>query len=119
MCRIAGIVNSRSSFEKVNQQVKAMCDSMQHGGPDDHGVYADKNASVCLGNRRLAILDLSSSGHQPMLSHKEDVVITYNGEIYNYLQIRTELINLGYIFKTQTDTEVILYDYQHWGEKSF
>lgn len=119
MCRIAGIINSKSSFEKVNQQVKAMCDSMQHGGPDDHGIYTAEKMPLCLGNRRLAILDLSSSGHQPMVSHKEDLVITYNGEIYNYKQIRTELINLGYIFKTQTDTEVILYAYQHWGEKAF
>lgn len=119
MCRIAGIINSRNSLEKVNDQVKAMCDSMQHGGPDDYGIYFDRQTPVCLGNRRLAILDLSSSGHQPMISHKEDLVITYNGEIYNYKQIRTELINLGYIFKTQTDTEVILYAYQHWGESAF
>lgn len=119
MCRIAGIINSKNSFEKVNQQVKAMCDSMQHGGPDDHGIYTAEKTPLCLGNRRLAILDLSSTGHQPMLSHKEDLVITYNGEIYNYKQIRTELINLGYIFKTQTDTEVILYAYQHWGETAF
>lgn len=119
MCRIAGIINSKNPFEKVNKQVKAMCDSMRHGGPDDQGIYAAEKTRLCLGNRRLAILDLSSSGHQPMVSHKEDLVITYNGEIYNYQQIRTELINLGYIFKTQTDTEVILYAYQHWGEASF
>ncbi|WP_412467667.1 asparagine synthase (glutamine-hydrolyzing) [Pedobacter sp. KLB.chiD] len=119
MCRIAGIINSKKPFAEVNQQVKAMCDSMQHGGPDDYGIYAVENMRLCLGNRRLAILDLSSAGHQPMLSHKEDLVITYNGEIYNYLQIRSELINLGYIFKTQTDTEVILYAYQHWGEAAF
>lgn len=119
MCRIAGIINSKNSLEKVNQQVKAMCHSMQHGGPDDHGIYMADNESVCLGNRRLAILDLSSNGHQPMVSHKEDIAITYNGEIYNYQKIRIALINLGYIFKTQTDTEVILYAYQHWGESAF
>lgn len=119
MCRIAGIINSKQPFEKVNQQVKAMCDSMQHGGPDDHGIYDDENMPIWLGNRRLAILDLSLSGHQPMLSHKKDLVITYNGEIYNYLQIKTELINLGYLFKTKTDTEVIIYAYQHWGEAAF
>jgi len=119
MCRIAGIINSKKSFEQVNQQVKAMCDSMQHGGPDDRGIYAIDKMPLCLGNRRLAILDLSSSGHQPMISHNGDLVITYNGEIYNYRQIRTELINLGYIFKSQTDTEVILYAYQQWGEAAF
>jgi len=119
MCRIAGIINSRNSLEKVSAQVKAMCDSMQHGGPDDEGIYISQKESVCLGNRRLAILDLTTNGHQPMVSHKEDIVITYNGEIYNYQQVRTELINLGYIFKTQTDTEVILYAYQHWGEAAF
>ncbi|MFD2582230.1 asparagine synthase (glutamine-hydrolyzing) [Pedobacter vanadiisoli] len=121
MCRIAGIINSKNSVEKVSEQVKAMCDSMHHGGPDDHGIYtyAAQKDSICLGNRRLAILDLTSSGHQPMVSHKKDFVITYNGEIYNYRQIRTELINQGYIFKTQTDTEVILYAYQHWGEAAF
>ncbi|WP_343523787.1 asparagine synthase (glutamine-hydrolyzing) [Pedobacter sp.] len=119
MCRIAGIINSKDSLVKVSKQVKAMCDSMQHGGPDDHGIYTAQKESICLGNRRLAILDLTSSGHQPMVSHKEDFVITYNGEIYNYQQIRIELINQGYIFKTQTDTEVILYAYQHWGEAAF
>jgi asparagine synthase (glutamine-hydrolysing) len=119
MCRIAGIINSKNSSEKTTQQVKAMCDSMQHGGPDDYGIYSDENASVCFGNRRLAILDLSSNGHQPMVNHKEDIVITYNGEIYNYQKIRIELINSGYIFKTQTDTEVILYAYQYWGEAAF
>ncbi|GAA4197102.1 asparagine synthase (glutamine-hydrolyzing) [Pedobacter jeongneungensis] len=119
MCRIGGIINSKNSLEKVNHQVKTMCDSMQHGGPDDHGIYMAEDASVCLGNRRLAILDLTTNGHQPMVSHKEDIAITYNGEIYNYQKIRTVLINLGYIFKTQTDTEVILYAYQHWGENAF
>ena len=119
MCRIAGIIDRIQPIETIQCRVKAMCDSMQHGGPDDSGVYVDLETHVCFGNRRLAILDLSSRGHQPMESVDGNLAITYNGEIYNFREIRAELISFGFQFWTQTDTEVILYAYQHWGEKSF
>lgn len=119
MCRIAGIIDRNQSVETLSHRVKAMCDSMQHGGPDDAGIYADLDGHICLGNRRLAILDLSSSGHQPMESQDHNLAITYNGEVYNFKEIKKELISLGFLFRTETDTEVILYAYQQWGEESF
>ncbi len=96
-----------------------MCDSMKHGGPDDFGCLVDPETNVSLGNRRLAIMDLSAAGHQPMLSDDEKITITYNGEIYNFKTIREELILNGFRFKTDTDTEVIIKAYQFWGESSF
>jgi len=119
MCRIAGIISKEFSGEKLSYHTTLMCDSMKHGGPDDFGYLVDIEAKVCLGNRRLAILDLSAAGHQPMLSDEEKIAITYNGEIYNFKTIREELIKEGLIFKTHTDTEVIIKAYQVWGENSF
>lgn len=118
MCRIAGILSRKSRSEKTANQVKAMCNSMQHGGPDDEGLYIDEHGSCCLGNRRLSILDLSQSGHQPM-SLNDELFITFNGEIYNFKELRAELQALGYMFHSGCDTEVILKAYSHWGVESF
>lgn len=96
-----------------------MCDSLAHGGPDDDGIFLDKSGKICLGHRRLAILDLSSAGHQPMSREAEDVWLTFNGEIYNFRELRAELENYGYDFNTGTDTEVILMAYLHWGTDAF
>ena len=106
MCRIAGIVTKEFSVNQLKHQITQMCDSMKHGGPDDFGIVIDEVSAVSLGNRRLAILDLSPAGHQPMFSDDENLVITYNGEIYNFKTLRTELIHKGFQFKTATDTEV-------------
>jgi asparagine synthase (glutamine-hydrolysing) len=119
MCRIAGIIDKNQPADQLINKVSAMCYSMRHGGPDDFGVHHDPESNVCLGNRRLAILDLSSSGHQPMLSEKQDIIITFNGEIYNFKEIRNELVSLGFLFKTQTDTEVIINAYRQWQENAF
>ncbi len=119
MCRIAGIITKEFSINHLNHQITKMCDSMKHGGPDDFGIVVDENSFVGLGNRRLSILDLSAAGHQPMLTDDEKLVITYNGEIYNFKTLRAELIKLGFLFKTESDTEVILKAYQCWGEESF
>jgi len=119
MCRIAGIISSKSSSVETYQQVKAMCDALKHGGPDDEGIYINAVGSVCLGHRRLSILDLSSAGHQPMSCRDERIWISFNGEVYNFKTIRHELVSLGYYFSTQTDTEVILKAYQAWGTDSF
>lgn len=119
MCRIAGIINITKSCDEPTKKVTAMCNSMQHGGPDDLGVYYDSVSNVCLGNRRLAILDLTSNGHQPMLSENQDIVVTYNGEIYNFKEIRNQLISIGFTFQTQTDTEVIINAYRRWQEDAF
>lgn len=119
MCRIAGIITKEFSVDQLKHYITLMCNSMIHGGPDDFGYTVDTNTMVCLGNRRLAILDLSLAGHMPMFSDDENIVITHNGEIYNFKILREELIKEGFKFKTDTDTEVIIKAYQCWGEEAF
>ena len=109
MCGING-------FNFVDRNlIKRMNDSLKHRGPDGEGVFLDKNVS--LGHRRLAIIDLSEKGKQPMTySHNgRKAVITFNGEIYNFQEIKDELIKKGYEFKSKTDTEVIVASYLEWG----
>ena len=86
-------------------------------GPDDSGVYYDDRKNLILGHRRLSIIDLSDQGHQPMISDDGNFVLVFNGEVYNYQDIRTELQKLGYNFRTNSDTEVILKAYIEWREK--
>lgn len=112
MCGIAGILDLKGRKCKAGE-IKAMCDAIAHRGPDDAGYYIDNNVSF--GHRRLSILDLSSAGHQPMFSEDTGLVLTYNGEIYNFKELRRELEGLGYRFKSKTDTEVVLYAYAQWG----
>lgn len=113
MCGISAIIRrvpgDLSAIETMNRLI-------MHRGPDDHGVMTF-DASVALGHRRLSILDLSSAGHQPMTDPTARFWITYNGEVYNYQEIRRELQILGHTFRTQTDTEVILAAYAEWGTK--
>ncbi len=112
MCGVAGIYNFRN--KPVDQQdLQRMTRVMAHRGPDDEGFYFDQN--VGLGFRRLSILDLSQSGHQPMSSADRTMWIVFNGEIYNYIELREELKASGYSFRSQTDTEVILAAYMAWG----
>lgn len=119
MCRIAGIIDSLKNAEQIKNDVMSMCNAMKHGGPDDEGFYSDQDANLYFGHRRLALLDLSASGHQPMLNQEENLVIIFNGEIYNYLLLKAELQILGCAFHTESDTEVILLAYQKWGIASF
>lgn len=109
MCGINGIISVNASADKVG----AMNNALIHRGPDDGGVL--NLGKVVFGQRRLSIIDLSSAGHQPMTYANEEYIITFNGEIYNYQSLRTELISKGYIFKTNTDTEVILASYAAYG----
>src|SRR5262249_44012937 len=95
--------------------VRTMTDAVHHRGPDDAGLQSLENGQLVLGHRRLAILDLSSLGHQPMASPDRSVWITYNGEIYNFREIRTELSAHGDAFASERDTEVIIAAYQQWG----
>ncbi|HRE64571.1 MAG TPA: asparagine synthase (glutamine-hydrolyzing) [Ferruginibacter sp.] len=118
MCRIAGIFNKNLPVTALQDTVQKMCDAQKHGGPDDEGLWSDAASGLVLGHRRLSLLDLSSAGHQPMI-WKERYVISFNGEIYNFLSVRNDLIQLGHSFKTQTDTEVILAAYEQWGTQSF
>lgn len=112
MCGIAGVIEPKiKSKEKV---IEAMVSKITHRGPDDDGFYVDKN--VGLGMRRLSIIDLST-GNQPITSEDENLLIFFNGEIYNYLELKTRLLKKDYKFKTDSDTEVILHMYEEYGEK--
>ncbi|NKQ41716.1 MAG: asparagine synthase (glutamine-hydrolyzing) [Sulfurovum sp.] len=114
MCGISGIINKNQ--KQVNEdEIKSINDLITHRGPDDEGFYHERN--FAFGHRRLSILDLSSDGHQPMHYLDERYTITYNGEVYNYLEIRDELKKDGYTFHSDTDTEVVLASYDKWGEE--
>ena len=113
MCGISGIINFNNECVSEDS-IKIMMQKMKHRGPDDEGVFIDNN--VGLGFVRLSILDLSYAGHQPMFSADKRFVIIFNGEIFNYLEVKEELIN-KYLFTTGTDTEVILAAFQEWGDK--
>jgi asparagine synthase (glutamine-hydrolysing) len=118
MCRIAGMVNTNHSVNLLQEQVKQMCLKLAHGGPDGAGIYTEENARVVLGHRRLSLLDLSVNGAQPM-HYLNRFTITYNGELYNYKSIKTELQASGFNFTTQTDTEVILAAFAKWNVHAF
>jgi asparagine synthase (glutamine-hydrolysing) len=113
MCGIAGVYNV-DGRPVVAGVVKAMTDSLRHRGPDGEGLYVD--GPIGLGHRRLAIIDLSPAGHQPMANETGDVVITYNGETYNFQKLRVQLEALGHQFHSQSDTEVVVHAYEMWGE---
>ena len=113
MCGIAGIVAKRPVNIKAVEQMNIL---QEHRGPDDSGVWSSKNRNIILGHRRLSIIDTSSSGHQPMTRGAQ--VITYNGEIYNYIEIIKKLKALGVKFDSASDTEVLLKAYQQWGKQS-
>ena len=113
MCGIAGRINLDKSPVSI-ELLEKMATIMAHRGPDDQGIYLEKN--VGLSHRRLSIIDLSSAGHQPMANEDKSIVIVHNGEVYNYLEIRKELEKKSYRFKSNTDTEVILRSYEEWGK---
>lgn len=114
MCGITGIFNLNG--EPVSPVIlRKMTDAIAHRGPDGEGFYSD--GFVGLGHRRLAIIDLSSAGHQPMISRDQQVVLSYNGEIYNFQEIRAELEALGHQFRSKTDSEVVLNSWVEWGKE--
>jgi asparagine synthase (glutamine-hydrolysing) len=116
MCGIAGLFNSCGS--RIDRAViKRMTDAISHRGPDDEGFYIKNN--FAMGHRRLSIIDLSGSGHQPMTFENSGLWIVYNGEIYNYIELRKELESAGFKFRTRSDTEVLLASYMHWGVNAF
>lgn len=112
MCGIAGIFNLNGA--PVSTVIlRRMTDAIIHRGPDGEGFYTD--GFVGLGHRRLAIIDLSEAGHQPMITKNGQVVLSYNGEIYNFQELRAELESVGYQFHSQTDSEVVLNAWAEWG----
>lgn len=116
MCGICGIVDRKNLLDKSQREdlVNLMNKTQAHRGPDDNGIYSD--GSVTLGHVRLSIIDLSPAGHQPM-SYMDRYEIVFNGEIYNYIELRKKLEKAGYTFKTHTDTEVIMASMDYWGKK--
>ncbi len=113
MCGIAGIFSKQPLFQHHREQVQRMNSIQQHRGPDDEGIQV--NEKCILGHRRLSIIDLSKDGHQPFFSADNRYQIIFNGEIYNYIELRDELKKLGWIFHTKTDTEVLLNCYIQFG----
>jgi asparagine synthase (glutamine-hydrolysing) len=115
MCGIVGLINFTN--RKVDQELfLKSVRTLKHRGPDMEGIYID--GSVAIGHKRLSILDLSKAGRQPMIDQTGRYIISYNGEIYNFKEIRSELKNLGYQFSSNTDTEVILVAWRQWGTQS-
>jgi len=114
MCGIVGIVSLTPAFFE-NGSLAKMRDTMKHRGPDDAGLWWSPDRRIGLAHRRLSIIDLSSAGHQPMLSDTKQHAIVFNGEIYNYKELRSELLKYGYHFYSQSDTETILAAYRQWG----
>ena len=115
MCGIAGIINFRGR-EVESAQLSRLLDQLAHRGPDGDGTWFNAERNVAFGHRRLAIIDPGPSGYQPMASADGRYVITFNGEIYNFIELRQELEAKGAIFRTQSDTEVILAAWQAWKE---
>ena len=104
MCGIYGIVNLREPVDA--DSLKRKRDLLYHRGPDDAGIWISPSRQVGLAHRRLSIIDLTSAGHQPMISQDRRCVIVFNGEVYNFQALRAELENFGYQFKGNSDTEV-------------
>lgn len=118
MCGINGFISLKNSpvqesWENIKSEINKMNDLISHRGPDSDGIFCDD--PICFGFRRLSIIDLTDNANQPMLSNNGEIVIVFNGEIYNYIEIKKELINKGYVFKTQSDTEVIINSYIEYG----
>lgn len=115
MCGVAGVINLDGRLVEI-ADLRRMTSAIQHRGPDGEGHWQEDN--VGLGHRRLSIIDLTDSGSQPMVSHDGRYVLSYNGEIYNYKKLRSELVGLGRKFRGESDTEVVLNSLSQWGPEA-
>ncbi|MFQ5409727.1 MAG: asparagine synthase (glutamine-hydrolyzing), partial [Anaerolineales bacterium] len=113
MCGFCGVLHWEPPPEP--ELLNMMSAAIAHRGPDQAGQWLDADAGVGLGFRRLAIIDLSTAGHQPMSNETDDTWLTYNGEVYNYPQLREQLLSCGHVFKSHTDSECVLHGYEEWG----
>lgn len=113
MCGICGFIGDKRETEQRKETLEGMMGALRHRGPDDSGVYMDEKASI--GFCRLSIIDVEN-GAQPMKNETGNLVLVFNGEIYNYKELREELIQAGHVFQTASDTEVLLHGYEEWGE---
>src|SRR5258706_16277446 len=112
MCGITGIFDTRGKREIDRALLGRMSDAITHRGPDESGCHVEPGLG--LAHRRLSIIDLST-GQQPLYNEDQSVVVIYNGEIYNYLELVPELLRLGHTFRTKSDTEVIVHAWEEWG----
>ena len=115
MCGITGFWNLNRNLDSLQSIIKSMTNTLVTRGPDDSGLWVDKENSLAFGHRRLSILEISKLGRQPMISKNKRFVISYNGEIYNYLEIKKELTNFGIKFNSNCDTEVLIESISYWG----
>ena len=114
MCGICGQYNFGNQAPVQRRDIEAMTKSIVHRGPDDDGYYV--SGPLGFGFRRLSIIDLAG-GHQPMSDQEESVWVIFNGEIYNFPELRRELEGFGHVFRTNSDTEVIIHGYKQWGDE--
>ena len=114
MCGIAGIVFDESAPPRARAAVERMTTALAHRGPDEYGYHVDHRAA--LGHRRLSIIDLKT-GQQPLYNEDGSVCVVFNGEIYNFQDVRRRLIAAGHVFRTNSDTETIVHAYEAWGER--
>ena len=114
MCGIVGFMTN-TNFDRLRDSLPEATSKLVHRGPNDSGLFFDENHGLGLGHRRLSVIDLSDAGRQPMASEGGRFQIVYNGEVYNFKEIRKTLKDLGHVFRTDTDTEVILGAYRQWG----
>ena len=115
MCGIAGFINKNDSIKDPDVAIKQMTDRLVHRGPDAEGIWVDESKNIALGHRRLSIIDLSSGGSQPMASSSGRFIMVFNGEIYNFKELRKLLINKGVKFNSSSDTEVVLAMLEEYG----
>ena len=117
MCGIVGQINyTREKIDRV--LFDTMRDTLIHRGPDGYGTELLHNDSIAFGHRRLSIIDLSDDGKQPMCNEDNSIWITFNGEIYNFYNLKKELVSKGHVFKSKSDTEVLIHGYEEWGIKN-
>ncbi len=116
MCAIAGKLSRGGKVDR--RLLEAMRDTMTHRGPDDAGLWLNDEGSVGLAHRRLSIIDLSPNGHQPMTNEDGSIWLVFNGEIYNFQELKDELLEAGHTFRSHTDSEVIIHAYEEWGLES-
>src|SRR5215471_1313763 len=114
MCGISGWF-LKSGVARGDSELIAMADAIQHRGPDHRAYFFDRDHGLALAHNRLSIIDLSPAGNQPMLSEDGQVALTYNGELYNFRELRDELETLGHRFVSRSDSEVVLHSFLQWG----
>src|SRR5262245_30542029 len=115
MCGIAGFFSLKNGTDNWGEHLNLMTSVLSHRGPDDEGQWIDYKAGIAFGHRRLSVIDLSPDGHQPMSSASGRYQLCFNGEIYNFPDLRKELGRLGHTFRGHSDTEVMLAAFEQWG----